>query len=203
MSKRGKFWLAFTMLTVLLLLGLSLILLGLRTAFQSFSPPASILQVSATRPVGITLLAFVIALSVYLRQLASGTDEKRDKILKGELHMYPIGKEYTKKKLAALNRTHDNMHVAAPFLMALCVTVAVRILIDDVSSFGFYWTQKYRVAFKIVDFLILEWWILALLVLSVLHLIARRRDENIREEACRVEEEALLRASRSLRQPVE
>jgi hypothetical protein len=180
MSRRGKFWLAFTMLVVLLLLGLSTFLLALRIAFQSFTPPS---QTVAPSPAGLGLLALVVAVSLYLRQVASAADEKYDKILRNESPIYPQGKKYTDKKLNALNSTHENMHVVAPFLIALSVFVILRFSVDAISGVGFIWPQQHPLILKVADFLILEWFVLAMLGLAFLHWKARRRDEAIRDEA--------------------
>lgn len=195
MSRRGKFWLAFTVLIMALLLGLSYFLLAVHIAFLSFVVPGP--QTSgSTPPVSLGLLALIIAISLYLRQLATTADEKYDKIRSGQVPMYPLDKEYTKKKLAALNSTQENMHVAAPFMISLSVLAAVKFSVDAIASIGFKWQQEYALAFKVVDFVVLEWFVLAMVGLAILHWVARKRDEAIRDEAIS-DQKSAKRASQS------
>lgn len=187
--KRRLFWTLFAGLFVALVLGTLLLLLGIHVAYNSFSVPAPQTGTSSTAqsvpssPVGFTFLALVVAFSVYLRQVASGADEKRDKILKGDVSLYPPKGPNTSEKLAALDETHENLTVVAPFLIWLSLFVTVRIFLEGMLPFRFEWLLRIVPYIRIVDFLLLEWLALMFVVLGIFHLRASRRDDRLRNSA--------------------
>lgn len=132
-------------------------------------------------PGGVTMLAIIVALSAYLRAVASTAEDRRDKLISGDstrLYSNPKARE---KKLESLNHTSDNMHVAAPFLMLLSLALALRLWIESVTRGGLM--QGHHRAMRITDFLIMEWLVLAFFTLCVLHFFAWHRDERIRQLA--------------------
>lgn len=128
---------------------------------------------------GMTLLAIIVALSAYLRQVSANAEDKRDKIELGKLDkLYPEKSERRKRKIAALTRTSENMHVAAPILMLLSLAIALRLLVETSAKGGLL--QSWQRFLRIYDFLVLETVVLAFLALCILHFVAWIRDEKIR-----------------------
>lgn len=187
--KRWLFWGLLSGLLVMLVLGTLLLLLGIHVAYNSFIVPNPQIVTSGTAqgvpssPVGFTFLALVVAFSVYLRQVASGADEKRDKILRGKVYLYPPNGPSTPEKLVALDKTHENLTVVAPFLIWLSLFVTARIFLEGLLPFRFEWLQRIVPYIRIVDCLLLEWLGLMFVVLGIFHLIASRRDEKLRKSA--------------------
>jgi len=147
-------------------------------------------------PAGLTVLAIAVALSAYLRSVASGADEKRQEIRDNKVPLYPIlpsgstddRRTWTTKKLNALDNTYQNLHIAAFFMILLNFAVAVRLLAESVVRLSSDWLNHSQLVFRVWDALILEWLTLSFVVLAVMHRRARIRDEEIRlaAESCRV-----------------
>lgn len=147
-------------------------------------------------PAGLAILAIVVALSAYLRSVASGADEKRQAIRGNSVSLYPIlpsdskddRRTWTTKKLNALDDTYENLHIAAFFLIALSFAVAVRLLAESAVRLSSEWLDHGQLLFRLWDALILEWLTLSFVALAVMHRRARIRDEAIRvaAESCRV-----------------
>lgn len=147
-------------------------------------------------PAGLTVLAIVVALSAYLRSVATGADERRQDIRANKVPLYPIlpsgstddRSAWTTEKLKALDNTYENLHIAAFFLIALSFAVAVRLLAESVVRLSSDWLHRGQLVFRLWDALILEWLTLSFIALAVMHRRARIRDEEIRvaAESCRV-----------------
>jgi hypothetical protein len=145
---------------------------------------------------GVTILAVVLALSAYLRSVASASDEKREKIRGDEVPLYPALKPNevkngrsacTEEKLGALDRGVENLHIAAYFLIGLTFVASFRMFMDAIfklSSSPPQWSQLFL---RLCDVVILEWLTLTAAALAIMHRVARKHDERIRfyAEACR------------------
>lgn len=158
----------------------TLIVLGIfHCVFHNFDIPQNAEKPLLSSSAAFTLLAIVVALSAYLRNVANAADEKREKIKSGDMKLYELGKLHTEERLKALDATYDKMQVAARFLIRLTLLVTIRIFLDGIAHFGFYWLNS-SWFFRMFDFLIFEWLLLAVIVLSLLHHRAYERDERIR-----------------------
>jgi len=131
-------------------------------------------------PPAFILLSLVIAFAVYLRQGSNRAVELWTRIQAGEEKIYPIGRDHTNQKLTALENTHDNIDVAAPFLILLAVVVAVRIIADATLRFP---SPPYPVLAKILpvsDLIIVVWISSLFAILGFVHYSARRTDKSVR-----------------------
>ena len=134
-------------------------------------------------PPQFIVLSLVVAFAVYLRQVGSAAMELRDKIKDGKVRLYPLGQKFTETKLENLEKTYENLSLAAPFLIAITVVVSLRVVFDSILRFESSIFGSYRWFLTIADFLIAEWLSLCFLALAALHFFARRRDERIRAAA--------------------
>jgi|GEM_PF-2951518 NhaP-type Na+/H+ or K+/H+ antiporter len=140
-------------------------------------------------PAGLTVLAIVVALSAYLRSVATGADEKRQEIRANKSPLYPTlspdgsRNPWTTKKLNALDNTYENLHIAAFFLIALSFVIAGRLWAESVVRLSSDWLRHGQLFFRLCDALILEWLTLSFVALAVMHRRARIRDEEIRVAA--------------------
>lgn len=189
MSKKSLlFWKCFVGLFSVLLVSVMGVLLGLHVAYCSFSAPTNtstipLVKAFSGSPIGFAFLALVIAFSVYLRQVASGADEKRDKILKGDSHLFPLDGKLFIRKIDDLNETHETITAVAPFFVWLSIAAALRLFLDAFPPFGFRWVNRISSVITIVDFVLAEWLFLMFLMLGWFHLKASRRDEELRNLA--------------------
>jgi hypothetical protein len=144
-------------------------------------------------PPQFIVLAIVVALAAYLRQVALGATDLRDKIRHNKIWNYPMREpyfsEYTKEKIHFLEEIIENLKVASPFIILLFLAVAVRIVIDSLLRFLHDSASKPKWLF-IVDFVIAEWLAVMFLSLMWTHLIARKKDENIGSK-CRENEDKI------------
>jgi len=148
-------------------------------------------------PAGLTLFAIVVALSAYLRGVAGDADKKRGKIRANKDVLYPVVKPEkrdgrtacTEARLEALDDSFGNLHIAAYFLIALSLALGLRLFAESISRLSSDWLQHGQLLFRVCDALILEWLLLALVVLAVMHRRARIREEVIRDcaESCRID----------------
>ncbi len=139
-------------------------------------------------PGGVTMLAIIVALSAYLRGVASTAEDRRDKLILGDLAILYSNPNAHEKKLESLTRTSENMHVAAPFLMLLSLALALRLWVESATRGGLM--QGHQRAMRITDFLIMEWLVVAFFTLCILHFFAWHRDERIRQLAIRMQDES-------------
>lgn len=169
--------------------------------FHIERPPVSISQPTLSHeprdpllkgPPQFILLALIVALSAYLRQVRSTAVEQHDKIANGGVWNYPLDSPYlvfTKRKLKLLDGVANNLTVASPFFIVLFVVITGRAGIDALDRFrhpgGFEFTQ----ILCIIDFIIVIWVFLAFLGLTVSHFITRIRDDRIRAVARDFEDE--------------
>lgn len=173
--------------------------IGVAAALQVLWPeaehPASELVLST--PAAFTLLAIVIAISAYLRQVAISADEKRDVIITGGSRLYPVDSvdprqsQCVRDRLSALERTGNNMQVAAPLTILLSIAIASRLLVETLVRRAGAEPRELRSLLAIVDTLTIAWLVVSLIWLGLLHRAARARDQRIRKEAI-----ALLQAGR-------
>lgn len=148
--------------------------------FLSYAPRQEPLL---STPAAFTLLAIVVALSAYLRSVAGAADEKRHKITANQEPLYPITAppmSHTISKLTALDTTYERLQIGARFLIWLTIVVALRLFCECITRFGFY-LSPHASYFRVIDMWIFEWLALSIMVLSIMHYKAHRRDEAIRQ----------------------
>ena len=170
---RGRFWIALIFLALILTLCWCLVT-------GDFSMPKPEGDPLLGGPGGLTVLAIVVALSAYLRGVASNADERRDDVRQLILDETVNGrkKDIYQRKLNRLNGTCENMHVAAPLMMWLTIFMTARLVLESLIRGGML--QSYRLFARRADFLILTWLLLTFITLFVLHHYAWRHDEEIR-----------------------
>ena len=210
-SKRIRIW----ALRAWTILGL-ILLVSLYGFAHFFASPRSYNDATLLGgPAGLTIFAIVVALSAYLRAVAGAADEKREKILDGDVKLFPILKPgaqkdgrfaCTEEKLKALDNSVENLQVAAYFLIGLSIAVATRLFLEGIARLSSAWLEHLQLPFRLWDVLILEWLVLALIALAVMHWWARRRDEKIRthaedcRNACESQRKRSAHPPRSMRQ---
>jgi len=134
-------------------------------------------------PPQFIVLSLVVALAVYLRQLAAGAMEFRDKIRNERVRLYPSGQRFTEAKAKNLERIYEILGLTTPFLIALALVLSLRIVFDSILRFESSVFADYRWVLTVADFLIAEWLFWFFLFLAALHFFLRRTDERIRAAA--------------------
>lgn len=179
--KQKLFWVILIALANFLLFSILVCLLLIHVRYCSFYIP----KPAAMPPsvIGLGFLALVLAISVYLRQVASLADEQQNKILRNEIPLYPMGQRYTKAKLARLNETHENLTVVAPFFIWLCLLTSVRIFAAEFASFRIVHGPTWLLLGKLYNLALTAWLTFLFGLLSFFHFRASRRDEQLRGEA--------------------
>ncbi len=144
-------------------------------------PPAC--EPLLSTPGVFTLLAIVIALSAYLRSVAGNADEHRHQIRAGKLaDFYPIVKPlpvHTEGKLRSLDGTYERLQAGARVLIWLCVAISCRLLAECIVRSGYYISRNGWVL-RCFDLCLVVWLTGVVLVLSVMHYNAYKRDELTR-----------------------
>jgi hypothetical protein len=132
-------------------------------------------------PGGVTMLAIIVALSAYLRAVVSTAEDRRDKLSLGEERSEGAS-SYSEKareeRIKSLQRTSENLRVAAPFLMFMGLALTIRLWLESMVRAGLL-QCRYRML-RIFDFLLIEWLLMAFVALCVLHFVAWHREERIR-----------------------
>src|SRR5437762_11968974 len=134
-------------------------------------------------PGGLTILALVVALSAYLRNVSQTANETRQEIRDNDVKLYPYVRDDTNNnrvdctliKLSALDNTYENLHIAAFFLIAMSLTIAIRLFVETLLRLNVGWTLRHQLEIRICDALILEWVVIAFIALAVMHRRARIR----------------------------
>ena len=84
----------------------------------------------------ITLLAFVLALSVYLRQVHASCEDRIAAILDGkDSRVWPLGAQHTGLRIALLQRVNRTIEVITPWMFALSCVCAARVFLYALSVF--------------------------------------------------------------------
>jgi hypothetical protein len=125
------FAIAFTILALLLIIGYCYATCHFSVA-EASDHGGSLLG----GPGGVTMLAIIVALSAYLRGVASTAEDRRDKLISEDLAKLYSNPKAREKKLESLNHTSENMHVAAPFLMLLSLALSLRLWVESVTRGG-------------------------------------------------------------------
>jgi len=101
-----------------------------------------------------------------------------------EEKLYPPrkGLEHTDIKLKALLRTHENLDVAALFMIALIVLIVLRILYDVLARFPSLPDWGIELLLPLVDLVIMVWLFLLFFVLGFVHVFARRHESSVRKK---------------------
>jgi hypothetical protein len=134
-------------------------------------------------PAPFALLALIIAFAVYLRQVSNRAMDTIASIhARREREMFPPGEKHTTLKLDALRSTHNNLEIAAPFMIFLIVAIVSRITIDVLARFPnpLDWGLAFLV--PLIDLVIMVWVCLLFGVLGLVHFSARGNDTVIRKQ---------------------
>ena len=85
-------------------------------------------------------MAFVVALGEYLRQLDVAATDLYEKIRTGSLReSWPLERDYTKRRLANLERVHGNARFLAFIMFCLIVAASFRLI-----AYAVYVTPEYN-----------------------------------------------------------
>jgi hypothetical protein len=159
--------------------------------WQNSAPPTPLLSGSPQ----ITLLALIIGLSAYFRQVRSNAVSQRDRAAGGQLWNYPIHGKYaalTKRKLTLLDKTSLMLTMASPLFIVLFVVLSLRAVFDAVDHIKHYLHGALILA--VGDVVILTWVLFAFGILSVTHFVSRTRDDRIRAVSRAFEDEFRMEA---------
>lgn len=175
--RRRLFW---------VVLGVWLSLLSWLARFMYLTTDGSVLKDPLLKgPPQFILLALIVALSAYLRQVRSSAVEQRDKIANGDLWNYPMDSpfvSFTERKLELLDSVANNLTLATPFFIILFVILTIRAGLDAIDRFRDLggWVAR---ALCVADFIIVIWVLAIFIAITLSHFRARFRDDRIRAVA--------------------
>lgn len=133
-------------------------------------------------PPALILLLLVFAIAAYLGQVHQAVNQLYYQIRSGNAPGYPMGAEYTKVKLLALEATRRNLAKAEPWLERLALTLGFRFAFQSgvalAASFGMPmpWADQ---LLRFLDFGIMALLFAFLLILARLRGKERDRDTQI------------------------
>jgi len=139
-----------------------------------------------SNPPALVLLALVVALGAYLRSVAEAASKMIDEI-DGDEHpnSYPLGKEWTDKKLVALANTREKLNgFVAPAMIGLSILTTIRLLLQSISllpNFPEGLSGGLDVGFRVFDVLAFLVLVVAFSFLGMMHRGARETDKAIRD----------------------
>jgi hypothetical protein len=154
--------------------------------WQNASSPNPLLSGSPQ----IALLALIIGLSAYFRQVRSNAVDQRDKVAEGKLCNYPIHGKYmalTERKLRLLDTTGLMLTMASPLFIILFVALSLRAVFDAIDQVKYY--PHGALILAVADVVILVWVLFAFGILTITHFISRTRDDRIRAVSRAFEDE--------------
>jgi hypothetical protein len=132
-------------------------------------------------PPAFVLLAIMIGLAAYLRQLGEHRSSQIDEIEGGRDKNYPLGEFHSTEKIKDLRRSRERLNQVAPPAILFTIAIGFRLLAlayvrfrapDD--------PQLYAGFFRTFDLVIAVVLFFLLVVLYVMHRAARRSDEKMR-----------------------
>jgi hypothetical protein len=132
-------------------------------------------------PPAFVLLAIMIGLGAYLRQLAENRGAQIEDIEGGRDKNYPLGEFHTAEKLKDLEESRRRLNQVAPPTILFTIAVGFRFLAlayarlrvpDD--------PLRYAAFFRAFDFAIAAVLFALLIALYIMHRAAKRSDERIR-----------------------
>lgn len=132
-------------------------------------------------PPAFVLLAIVIGLAAYLRQLGEKRNDEIDKIRSGKNDDYPIGLRHTNDRIDYLTRSRDRLNQVAPTFIWFTIFVCIRFLgltiarlVDPTNP------NLWGLAFRIFDVAIAGVLLVLVVALYVMHRIATGEEQKIR-----------------------
>jgi hypothetical protein len=143
-------------------------------------------------PPEFIILAIIVALAAFLRQVGVQATELRDKIVVGDVWNYPPDSGYAKKKIAVAEKTCEAIRVVSPFMILMIVAVCGRIAWDAVVRL-LYTQEANPPALYAADIALILYLCLILLGISIAHFLTAGEDAAIRAEARTAEKVNLAR----------
>jgi hypothetical protein len=135
-----------------------------------------------SNPPAFVLLAGMVGLGAYLRQLGEARLKQIEELETGQVKDFPAGSLHTKEKLAHLQKSRLNLNDrVAPAVIFLLLALVARLGLLAVARL------KYQIepasltrAFQWFDAIFMACLFVLFLALALMHQIGRRREERIR-----------------------
>jgi len=161
---------------------------------QATCAPAAKVEPLLSGSAGVTALALVVALAVYLRNVSSNTQDNIEDILSDSSKVWHKGENHTHRRLALLSNTRQNIEDLTPVMFALAVAFGLRVL---AGAFPLHWWQQYIVpTFPWIDFSLLAFFIMTFAGMWRAHHKIKAKEIPIRHEMYRnIGQSALIRKS--------
>jgi hypothetical protein len=144
-------------------------------------------------PPAFTLLAVMVGLAAYLRNLAETRDKMADDIEEKRIQRFPPGAPHTKTKLAELKSSRRRLNAVAPVMIWMTIFTAIRLaLVAAVRLFYRLDPTRWDGYFYWYDFVVMCMVVLLFIALWIMHFVTRRRDDRMRAivEALRASEDS-------------
>jgi hypothetical protein len=145
-----------------------------------WSPPSSN-QLLLSGPPEFIVLALIVSLGLYLRQVSLHAVELADKIRNRETWATPSHEKLRDKKIEQLDETSAMIELVSPFMILLSIAVGVRIVCDSIFRFRDQIEAARRFLFSF-DVIIAVGLLGTLMGLGYAHFDARRKDKRIRKD---------------------
>ena len=139
-----------------------------------------------SNPPAVVLLALVVGLGAYLRQVAENASKMLDELEEGKHEkLYPPDTARTILKMHALNNTRNQLNgIVAPAMILLGILTAARLVLQSIlllpnvqRCLGIFLDPFFRW----FDFFAFSFLLIAFTFLGVMHFSARATDKMIRE----------------------
>jgi hypothetical protein len=132
-------------------------------------------------PPAFILLAVLVGLAAYLRQLGEARDRLIDDIEGGKVWNYPVGERHTAERLEHLKTSRDRLNWVAPPVIWLTILITLRMEILAFARLRYPGEpEKFATVFRPIDFVIVTSFLVLLLGLWYMHKKTRQNDDRIR-----------------------
>jgi len=176
----SRYQLAFWLLIFGWASGIIVSFLYLFRVWRALSIPANTHPLLSGAP-QFTLLALIVALGAYLRQIRNNAVEQRDRIAAGGAWNYPTDKPYwgfTERRVRLLDNISLYLTLASPLVILLFMLIALRAFFEAMNLVDPL--PNADLILRISDVIILGWTAAIFLMLTFTHFRARVRDDRTR-----------------------
>lgn len=133
-------------------------------------------------PPAFVLLAIILTLSAYLRQLSEHRRQQNDDIEDGTASTrFPLGEQHTAAQLKRLSESQQNLNIVAHLLIFFSIVISVRLLMLAYARWRCPSDSQYlATGFRIFDMCIMSVLLVLFIGLWVMHFLSRRSEKRIR-----------------------
>jgi Na+/melibiose symporter-like transporter len=132
-------------------------------------------------PASVTMLALIVALAVYLRQVSSTTQDRIEALLTSSADhvLWPRDERHTHDRIELLKNTRAIIERITPLVFATSVACALRVIVYAASSLPYY-PSSWNGVFSWIDIALASFVCTLIVGMWIAHSALKRKEKSVR-----------------------